>query len=83
MELLAHFPRLVIEDQNVCLNVVIMKEELLHAIKCMHPDNIPRPDGCPTEFCLGMFDTIGDDLPIIIEGFRIKGIILVAFNTTF
>ena len=67
MDVLAHFPSLATLEHNVSMNDEISKEELLHHMKSMSPNKIPRLDDWPIEFYTCMFDIIGPGLLYVME----------------
>lgn len=58
-------------------------EELLRTLQIFQKDNIPSPDGLPTELFLKCFDFIGHNLKRVLEHSRTSDKTLAAFNTTF
>ena len=61
----------------------ITKDELEEAMKNIFHDKNLRLDDWLIEFYIQMYERIGNDLLAMVEESKIKGNILVSFNSTF
>jgi len=62
LKVISHFPRMINEELNEDLYILVNKEELVVVLQYFRKDRSPRLYGWSMEFYLEFFEFLGDEL---------------------
>jgi hypothetical protein len=83
MTMIAYFPSIILEEENINMIEEVSKEELQLVLHSFQKYKIQGPDGWLVPFFLGFYEMLEEYSLRVIEESKVSGRILATFNTTF